>query len=279
VRLRVVTLNVWNTEGDPSRGGLINAELRRLDPDLVAFVEVVKSAERDQLAELIEGTGLHGTHELDVLATAPPDVDRYGGNAVATRWPHRVVEELDLRLPDAPDLPWCTLAAAVPLPGEGELLFIATCLAWRMESEAARERQAVAVTDLDERRRTDLPSIIAGDFNATPDAACMRYFTGLQSLGGRSVYYHDAWAVAGEGPGYTWTGDNPNTVPTIESMVGAHEHRRRIDYVLVGGPQAHPKAACRIVAAELAFHEPVDGIWPSDHLGVVADLEIGLKAG
>jgi endonuclease/exonuclease/phosphatase family metal-dependent hydrolase len=275
VRLRVVTLNVWNTEGDPRRARLINAELRRLDPDLVAFVEVVKSAEHDQLAELIDGTGLHGTHELDVLATAPPDVDRYGGNALATRWPHRVVEELDLRLPDAPDLPWCTLAAAVTLPGEGELLFIATCLAWRMESEAARERQAVAITDLDERRRTDLPSIIAGDFNATPDAACMRYFTGLQSLGGRSVYYHDAWAVAGEGPGYTWTGDNPNTVPTIEAMAGPHEHHRRIGYVLVGGPQAHPRATCRVVEARLAFDKSDDGVWPSDHFGVVADLEIG----
>jgi endonuclease/exonuclease/phosphatase family metal-dependent hydrolase len=279
MRLRVVTLNVWNTEGDPRRAELINRELRRLDPDLVALVEVVKTPEWDQLAELLDGTGLHGTHELDVMATAPPDVEQYGGNALATRWPHRVVEELDLRLPDAPDLPWCTLAAAVPLPDEGDLLFIATCLAWRMEAESARERQAVAITDLDARHRTALPSIMAGDFNATPDAACMRYFTGLQSLGGRSAYYHDAWAVAGKGPGYTWTSDNPNTVPTIEVMVGPHEHHRRIDYVLVGGPEAHPQARCRIVAAELAFHEPVDSVWPSDHFGVVADLELGMMSG
>jgi endonuclease/exonuclease/phosphatase family metal-dependent hydrolase len=276
VRLRVVTLNVWNTEGDYERRvELINRELRELDPDLLALVEVVKTPEHDQLTELIDGTGLHGTHELDVMATAPPDAERYGGNALATRWPHRVVEELDLRQPDAPDLPWTTLAALVPLPGAGELLFIATCLAWRMESEAARERQAVAVTHLDARHRTGLPSIIAGDFNATPDAACMRYFTGLQSLGERSVYYHDTWAVAGEGPGHTWTSDNPNTVPTIEFMVGPHEHRRRIDYVLVGGPESHPQAACRVVDARLGFHQPTDGVWPSDHFGVVVDLEIG----
>jgi hypothetical protein len=47
----------------------------------------------------------------------------------------------------------------------------------------------------------------------------------------------------------------------------------------VGGPQAHPQAHCRVVDARLAFHEPVDGVWPSDHFGVVADLEIGMKAG
>jgi endonuclease/exonuclease/phosphatase family metal-dependent hydrolase len=276
VRLRVVTLNVWNTEGEYERRvALINRELRALDPDLIALVEVVKTPERDQLAELLADTGLQGTHELDVMSTAPPEAETYGGNALATRWPHRVVEGLDVRQPDAEDVPWTTLAAVVTLPDERELLFIATCLAWRMESEAAREREAVAITELDARHRANLPSIIAGDFNATPDAACMRYFTGLQSLGGQSVYYHDAWALSGHGPGYTWTSDNPNTVPTVELMVGAHEHHRRIDYVLVGGPQAHPRATCRVVDARLAFDEPVDGIWPSDHFGVVADLEIG----
>src|SRR6202040_3586385 len=49
---------------------------------------------------------------------------RYGGSAVATRWPHRVVEARDLRLADALDVPWSTLAVSVPLPGEDDLLFI-----------------------------------------------------------------------------------------------------------------------------------------------------------
>jgi hypothetical protein len=31
-RVRVVTLNVWNLEGDPRRQNVINAEVRRLDP-------------------------------------------------------------------------------------------------------------------------------------------------------------------------------------------------------------------------------------------------------
>ena len=32
MRLRVVTFNVWNTEGDVQRPELINHELKRLDP-------------------------------------------------------------------------------------------------------------------------------------------------------------------------------------------------------------------------------------------------------
>ena len=47
-----------------------------------------------------------------------------------------------------------------------------------------------------------------------------------------------------------------------------------IDHVLIGSWHAHPNAHCRITAATLAFDQPVDGIWASDHFGVVVDLEI-----
>src|ERR671925_792379 len=121
--------------------------------------------------------------------------------------------------------------------------------AWRLDAESARERQVVALTDLDARHRGALPTIIAGDFNAMPDAASIRYLTGLQSIGGRSVHYHDAWAVAGEGPGHTWTVDNPNARSVIDQIVRQPAHRRRVDYVFVGSWHAHPHAHCRIRAA------------------------------
>ena len=272
--LRVVTLNVWNRQGDQRRTGLINREQRRLAPDLVSFQEVANSPERSQLDELIHDTGLHGTHQAGVLPTMPPHADHFGGNAVATRWPHLVEEVLDLRMADANDVPWCSLAVAVPRPGEGDLLFIAATTSWRLAAESARERQAVALTDLDARHRQALPTIIAGDFNATPDAASIRYLRGLQSLGGRSVRYHDAWEVAGQGDGHTWSVHNPNARSEIGMIVRQPHHRRRVDYVFVGSWDAHPKATCEVRAVSLAFDQPVDGIWLSDHFGVVADLEI-----
>ncbi|MBC6460599.1 endonuclease/exonuclease/phosphatase family protein [Actinomadura sp. HBU206391] len=72
MRLRVLTLNVWNDEGDPRRIGLLNQELRRLAPDLVAFQEVCYPDRRDQLAELVAGTGLvHTTHQAGVIDRPP----------------------------------------------------------------------------------------------------------------------------------------------------------------------------------------------------------------
>jgi len=67
---------------------------------------------------------------------------------VATRWPHRVAEVIDPRLPDAMDVPWATMAVTVPIPDEGELLFISASTSWRLEAESARERQAVALRNL-----------------------------------------------------------------------------------------------------------------------------------
>jgi endonuclease/exonuclease/phosphatase family metal-dependent hydrolase len=275
MRVRVITLNVWNTEGDSRRPELINRELRRLSPDLLALQEVVQTDELKSLPRLLDGLGLHSTHQADLQAFAPPFSDRYGGSAVATRWPHKAVEVLDLRLPDAADVPWATLAVVVDLPDEGELLFIGATAAWRLSAEAARERQALAVTDLDARHRRDLPTIIAGDFNGGPDTASIRYLTGRQSLGGRSVLYHDAWAVGGDGPGYTWTIDNPNAKAGADQIVGQPDYRKRFDYVFIGGWDAHPKAYARVKAAKLAFDQPIDGVWASDHFGVMVDLEIG----
>jgi endonuclease/exonuclease/phosphatase family metal-dependent hydrolase len=273
MRLRVVTLNVQNEEGPPERQGALNRVLRDLSADVVALQEVASAG---HLERLLGGTGLHGTHQSRVLAYEPPFADRYGGTALATRWPHRVVEALDQRQSDAPDVPWCTLAAVLALPGLGEMLVVATTFSWRLDAEAARERQALAVADLDARHRRTLPTIVAGDLNASPDAACVRFLAGAQSLHGRSAHYHDAWAVAGRGPGHTWTVDNPAAAAEIGTLVRQPGHRRRIDYVLVGSWHRHPDARAEVRAAALVGDHPVDGVWIGDHFGVVADLDVAV---
>jgi hypothetical protein len=40
----------------------------------------------------------------------------------------------------------------------------------------------------------------------------------------------------------------------------------------------HPDAFCRIRSAALAFDKSSQGVWASDHFGVVVDLEIGHQA-
>ncbi|MEU4196827.1 hypothetical protein AB0E69_33330 [Kribbella sp. NPDC026611] len=116
------------------------------------------------------------------------------------------------------------------------------------------------------------------DLNAAPQAASIRYLSGLQTLNGQSVHYHDAWAVAGDGPGLTWSAANPLAATEIDAIVGQPGHSRRIDYVFVGSAHAHPDARSRIMAAQLIGDSPVDHTWLNDHTGVMVDLDAEITA-
>jgi endonuclease/exonuclease/phosphatase family metal-dependent hydrolase len=251
-RVRVLTFNVQTDVGDPRRTGVINAELRRIAPDLVALQEV----HHHQLAELVAGTGLHTTHQFELLGPPAPGLEAYGGTAVATRRPHRVAEVREHR-PEGPgDVHWWTLAVVVAVQEVGELLFVVPTTPWQPGAEAARVRQAGEIADLPARYR--LPTLVAGDLNAGPDAASLRLLTGRG--------FRDAWAEAGHGPGWTWSVDNPLAAGEIARVIGRPEYRARIDHVLVGpgGP--------RIRSARLVADRAVDGVWLSDHAGVLVDL-------
>jgi endonuclease/exonuclease/phosphatase family metal-dependent hydrolase len=253
--MRILTLNVQNDVGDPRRVALINAELRRLAPDVVMLQEVCyPSGGRDQLTELLDGTDLvHRTHQYDVLPDLP-ELFQHDGTAIATRRPHRVTDVLESPTTDPH---WWTLAVSLDL-GEREVLAITPTTPWRLDHEHARERQALDIATL--HARHDLPTILAGDFNATPDAASIRFLSGLQSLDGRSTHFHDAWTIAGQGPGHTWTTDNPLARDEIAKLIAQPNHHRRIDYIFV--------ASATVTSATLIGVDPP----LSDHYGLTADI-------
>ena len=238
-------MNVQHDAGDPRRTGLINAEVRQAAPDLATFQEVCHPG---QLADLTAGAGLTWTTEQHELI-GPSGFGH--GTALATRWPHRILEVVEHR----GDPHWWTVAAAVEVPDLGDQLFIVPTTPWRPEHEEARLQQAHDIVDLDARHHTALPPIVAGDFNATPESPTMAYL---------SRYYDDAWSAKGDGPGHTWTVDNPVAALEISRLLGDPNVRRRIDYILTLAP---------ITAATLLGNTPHNNTWLSDHYGVLADLK------
>jgi endonuclease/exonuclease/phosphatase family metal-dependent hydrolase len=193
------------------------------------------------------------------------------------------VHELDLHFtPRTSDYSCVTIAAEIAVPGPiGPVLFANHAPSWKLNAELERELQAVAAAGFVEQlvgeRRVHV--VLAGDLNARPEAASVRFWTGLQALGGTSVCYRDAWAaVHPDEPGYTISPSNP-LVPEEKppNPVAPHRKRppdlgRRIDYLFVRcddhGPTLH------VAACSLALDRPRNGAWASDHLGVVADLTL-----
>jgi endonuclease/exonuclease/phosphatase family metal-dependent hydrolase len=111
--------------------------------------------------------------------------------------------------------------------------------------------------------------VLLGDFDAVPDAASVRFWTGRQSLAAISVCYQDCWtAVRGEEPGHTFSPGNP----LIRAGLMPLDRGRRIDYVLVRcGPHG---STLDVVDCQRVLAEPVDGVWASDHFAVLVDLRL-----
>jgi endonuclease/exonuclease/phosphatase family metal-dependent hydrolase len=269
--LRVVALNLWGRRGAWSeRRSVLRDGLRALRPDLVAFVEAVKTADYDQVVDLL-GLGYHVAHQIDREPGGPGDVEPGQGASIASRWPLGEVREVDLHVtPRTEGFACTTLVAEILAPASiGSLLFADHVPNWQLNFERERELQAVAAAQVVEECLGESPRhvVFAGDLTADPDAASVRFLTGRQSLDGMSVCYRDAWeSIHPSEPGHTFTPRNP-------LMADRDWPFRRLDYVLVRCG-AHGGPTLDVVACERIFDEPVDGVWASDHFGVVADLAV-----
>jgi endonuclease/exonuclease/phosphatase family metal-dependent hydrolase len=273
-RVRVATLNAFGLREDwPARRAVMAAGFGDLRADLVAMQEVIANDRYDQVRDV-----LGAAYEVVHHGEREPDGQ---GISIASRWPVRAVHEVDLHLGPRPSGFACSaLVAEIDAPPPiGRLIFANHLPDWQLDHEAERELQTLAVADVIDRLAGDgrVHVVVAGDMDATPDAATIRFWTGRQSLERRSVCYRDAWAARHPGePGHTFTPDNTLTT-TAEAGDWELELGRRIDYVLVRC--THHGPTLDVTACRRLFDAPVDGVWASDHFGVTADLSAFTPSG
>ncbi len=264
--LRVATVNIWCRHGDwPARREVLREGFRTLQPDLVALQETVVTEDSDQTRELF-GNEYYVLHQG---RRTPEGV----GCSIVSRWPPITVEEIDLCVTervDPQDFPGRTTLAEFDTP-VGTVLFVNHKPNWQITYERERELQAVTAAAAIEKLAAgrELHVVLAGDFDARPDTASVRFWTGRQSLGELSVNYQDAWEFAHpDESGHTFTLENPLIVAEAD---WARIPPRRIDYIMVKCDDRGP--TLRIRSAERLFDQPIHGHFGTDHFGVTADLE------
>ena len=266
--MRVLTFNLLALEhaSGRERHEVVKRGLRDLRPDVIALQEVTRVASFDQAADLVGP---------DFTIVDHPGSSANGdGACLASRWPIGKTDTLDLRDAGAVDLPWAAAVAVEihgPEPPFAPFLFVHHKPSWQLHREYEREQQAVAAARFIERLvadRPDVPVVLAGDFDASPEAASIRFWTGQQSLAGMSVRYENAWsALHPDDAGHTFSPRNP----LVREGEMPLERGRRIDHIMVRCGAHGPLldvADCRIV-----FDEPVDRVWSSDHFGLLAELK------
>ncbi|MSU37182.1 MAG: endonuclease [Pedosphaera sp.] len=213
--LRVLSYNLHHGEGLDGRVDLerISRAIRNAKADFVALQEVDRKAERtgdvDQASEYVRLTQMHGWYG----AAMPFQGGEYG-QVILSRWP--LIEPRVVRLPGTKGRePRIATTALVDVPGFGRVRFVCLHLDATRE-DADRWEQAGAL--LKEFPSNGIPTLLAGDFNATPESRVMN----------RMLSSETGWAdTAGANAALT----NPADVPKV-----------RIDYVL-----AAPRGKWRVL--------------------------------
>ncbi len=254
--MRVATLNIWNRCGPwEERLQAIRSQLRELDPDVLGLQEVLAGSGVDQARDVAEALGYHvafGSTRQDPIRL---------GNAVLSRYP--ILETHVLELPHGGTTERRSLLCAELDAPFGRVPFFVTHLNWKLHEGHVRYEQVrfVAGEVMARAPIAGFPPILVGDLNAEPDSDEIRYLRGF--TGEKRVYFADAFGVAGEGAGVTFS---PRTNPFAGET---HEPERRIDYVLVRGPDS--RARGRVTRARVCF-DRAEPVFPSDHYGVVAEI-------
>jgi endonuclease/exonuclease/phosphatase family metal-dependent hydrolase len=246
-RLHVATLNILNlADRWPERLPLILADMAALQPDLIALQEVVYVMQQDRLI----GAAGEGRYEAIRGWAGRPEF----GNSLLVRSPLAAhdPERLDLGLGRS------ALRADMDLPGGSSALIVVTHLHHLGADEAARDEQTAALIDWLEQAATHPATIAMGDFNADPGEPT---YARMHAAGFRSAFAE----ANGQDPAVTWP--SGLQAPAMDTD-GVPEC---LDYIWVRGE-------VRVLSARLAFDRPDPEdptLYPSDHFGISATLEIG----
>jgi endonuclease/exonuclease/phosphatase family metal-dependent hydrolase len=246
-QLHVATLNIRNlADRWGERLGLLLADMSALQPDLLGLQEVVYPMQQDRLI----GAAGEGSYEVLRAWAGRPEY----GNSLLVRSPLAAseVDRLDLGLHRS------ALRTLVGLAGGRRILVAVTHLHHEVDGAAGRDDQARQLIDWLATAPPSDAQVVMGDFNADPsEPAADR----MRARGYRSVFAE----ANGAEPAVTWP--SGLQAPAIDT----DGDPACLDYIWVLG-------AVRVVSARLAFDRPDPGdvgLFPSDHFGIAARLEIG----
>ena len=246
-RLDVATLNIRNlADRWFERLPLLLADMAALQPDLLGLQEVVYVMQQDRLI----GAAGEGHYAAVRGWAGRPEY----GNSLLVRAPlaPTAVDRVDLAHNRSAH------RAHVALPGGSAVLGVVTHLHHVGPDESIRDEQTRRLLEWLEEAPTADATILMGDFNADPAEPSPAR---LRAAGFRSAFEE----ANGAEPAVTWP--SGLTAPAMDTD-GDPEC---LDYIWLRG-------SVRALSARLAFDRPDPEdptLYPSDHLGIAAELEIG----
>jgi endonuclease/exonuclease/phosphatase family metal-dependent hydrolase len=259
--LKAMTFNIrYDNPGDgpdawDKRREWVAKFIERQEPDVLGMQEVLKRQADYLAAELTEfdwyGVGRDDGKIRGEYSPIFYKKDRFTLLDQGTFWLSEQPEEPGSRSWDAAITRICSWVKLKDRKSQREFFVFNTHFDHR--GEEARQQSATLIRKMITKLAPNIPWVLLGDFNATPDGEVYQRLSRDQEdvVGVLDAYV--APQVKPLGPDSTWNGFK-------EVQAG-----RRIDYVFVN-------PAARVLRVEIVV-EQRDGRFPSDHLPVVATVQ------
>lgn len=246
--VRIATLNLeQNHKRWQARRDLVIQELGELKPDMLALNEIYTPEQTGRWLQRAAADRLHTKYAL-LQQSKVGDDSRTEAEGLLTRYPVIETASLDYRSHNC-----VALVARFEIDKRCLDVYVTHLIAARVE-DTARQYQAQQLLDWLQTRRDADFAVVCGDFNAAPDQPSMRIMAGAF----RPTQFQPTAFTPLQEPG-----GNP-THPEWQRF------DRCIDYIWV-------TASIEVRASGLCFNRPAPddpNLWPSDHVGVWADLEL-----
>lgn len=246
--LRIATLNLeQNHKRWPARRDLIVQQWGELKPDMLALNEIYVPEQTGRWLQRAAAERLNLKYTLLQQSKVGEDsVTQAEG--LLTRHPVVETANLDYRSHDC-----VALAARFEIDGRLLDMYVTHLIAARVE-DAARQYQVQQLREWVGSRGDADFAVVCGDFNAAPDQPSIRLMSGA----------------------FRPTQTRPTAFTPLQELDGSPTHPewqrfdRCIDYIWV-------TESIKVQASGLCFNRPASddpALWPSDHVGVWADLEL-----
>ena len=245
---RIATLNLEQDHKRWSaRRELIVDQLEHLQPDVLALNEVCIPLETGRYLQQVATRRLGVDYNL-IQQSRANGLSQVDGEGILTKFPVKETAKFDYRARDI-------VAQVARLEVEGHLVDVYVTHLYQSRGEdSLRLYQVQQLLDWINSRDDVAARIVCGDFNATLDLPSAKLMAGA----------------------FRPTQTQPTAFSPLQEVDGSVSHPnwerfdRCIDYIWVAGP-------LQVKESGLCFNTPstTDAtLWPSDHIGVWADLEL-----
>ena len=247
--MKILTLNTWQEMGPwQDRWEVTFQGLKQFCPDIAGFQELFNPSWAREIRKRSGFKNIIFAHEKC-------------GDVLYARYPVKSWDAVTLSKSPLEEYFRYVLWAELEVGGNSLFVFN-THLSWMLEDGVTRMKQIEEIIKLIDEKANQGEVLLMGDLNASPITAEIKSLIKKGNFRDLFEEKHPGETV------YTWDNRSPYVAGCSHKLPD-----RRIDFILARGKGPLLKT---LLSCDIVFNQPSpQGVWASDHYGVLAEFKNG----